>query len=373
MTPSESIAVKFVRRPARVAAFALKFVWAIGVLVAVSLVWFMLLVLFLPLLVLSEVVGWRTKLERANEDPAGLAGLNSAGSNPLPLSETKAAEFIFDRRRDVSKLFGCNTRNVRYRWSLFARRLADLKTEFPESRALDFGAGSLRDSFELTRLGFRVVSVDLNETLLQQYFDSYNWTGVAAPRLFAGPFETLARQLDRRSFHLAISFDVIEHLEDPATYLKELLPLLHERGFFFCIVPNGTTFLEKYFRRSLRKQRQKGLVSTPGVPHLQFRSPDEWLRYIEQAGFEIVDHEMAIGPLVNDLWHAFLGLPIGIYVAPVLQQIAGVVGLSFNSAAFETAFYPSWLMERVHVLDLLFARWLRSRFAWNLIVARRKA
>lgn len=62
----------------------------------------------------------------------------------------------FDRTDDVSKLDGCNTRNVEYRWDVFAKELANVPRG---SEALDFGAGSLRDSFELTKRGYNVISI----------------------------------------------------------------------------------------------------------------------------------------------------------------------------------------------------------------------
>ena len=78
----------------------------------------------------------------------------------------------FDRTDDVSKLEGCNTRNVEYRWDLFARELEKIP---PGSQALDFGAGSLRDSFELAKRGYNVTSVDLDRELLLSYRADYDW------------------------------------------------------------------------------------------------------------------------------------------------------------------------------------------------------
>ena len=43
------------------------------------------------------------------------------------------------------------------------------------SAVLDFGAGSLRDSFELTRRGYSVTSIDLNADLLASYEGDYDW------------------------------------------------------------------------------------------------------------------------------------------------------------------------------------------------------
>ena len=108
------------------------------------------------------------------------------------------------------------------------------------------------------------------------------------------------------------------------------------------------------------------------MPHLQFKSPDEWKEFFENNGFKILDHDMTIGFLVNDCWNGLLGLPIRLYVCPVLASLAHFGGLSINLAAFEGAFSPAWLMKRVNVLDMVFRKRLRNRFGWNLIVARRQ-
>ena len=44
----------------------------------------------------------------------------------------------FDRTDDVSKLEGCNTRGVEYRWDIFTKRLDTIPSG---SHAIDFGLG----------------------------------------------------------------------------------------------------------------------------------------------------------------------------------------------------------------------------------------
>ena len=79
---------------------------------------------------------------------------------------------------------------------------------------------------------------------------------------------------------------------------------------------------------------------------------------------------MAIGPLVNDLWHGMLGLPIRLFVAPVLQTVAYKLGFNFNPSKFEEGFFPPKLMAAADLLDSILKPYTRNRFGWNLIVAR---
>lgn len=343
----------------KVGFFSLRLIWALIVLLVVCIVWVFLFLLFLPFIVVAALIGPGSP---ATENPESLNHkLHSE-------SETDSSQpLIFDRRGDISKLFGCNTRNVRYRWNLFASRLEQIRANVESPTALDFGAGSLRDSYELARLGFCVTSVDLDPAVMQRYYRSYDWSRFQCPpTIFTEPLEKLKG--DSR-FHLAIAFDVIEHLEDPAAYCRDINSLLNEGGLFFSIVPNRRSIFERYFRHSITKQIANGIPFVPGVPHLQFKLPSEWRELFEQSGFKIVEHDMAIGFFVNDCWTGLLGLPLRVYVTPVMARVAHLLRLNFNQVAFEESFSPPWLMQRVDVLDQLVKKQFASRFGWNLIVA----
>src|SRR6266513_816346 len=87
-------------------------------------------------------------------------------AGPMTLAKT------FDRVDDVSKIEGCNTRGIEYRWPTFLKEIAT----FPAgSNVLDFGAGSLRESFDLAARGFNVTSIDIDGDLMSAYKNSYNW------------------------------------------------------------------------------------------------------------------------------------------------------------------------------------------------------
>lgn len=340
----------------RLVFFCVRLVWALIVLFVVCVAWLVLFLVFLPFLLIATLL---------NTKRGSAEALPQSGGSVAEQETDPATPLIFDRRRDISKLFGCNTRNVQYRWTVFSSRLDQIKQHVATPHALDFGAGSLRDSYELARLGFCVTSVDLDPKVMERYFRSYDWNEVRCPpKLFTHPLEKL-----NEHFHLAIAFDVIEHLEDPSGYCRNIHTLLHDGGLFFSIVPNKRAIFERYFKYSIEKRRAKGIRWVPGVPHLQFRSPAEWQELFKQCGFKILEHDMAIGFFVNDLWNGMLGLPLRVYVTPVFGRLAAMLRVKFDEGAFETAFSPAWLMKRVDVLDQLCKKQLAPRFGWNLIVA----
>ena len=365
MTPHQAITPRVNTGATKLLRSSFRVVWAAVVLFAVGLMWIVLFLLFLPFLLIAEVVRL-IKREPTTSDISdrSVATVESASEESVPL--------IFDRRTDISKLYGCNTRNVRYRWTLFENRLGLLKDEFEAPVALDFGAGSLRDSYELAQRGFKVNSFDLNEIVLNRYFESYDWTRTPSkPVLSSGSLADLTNQHAPASVHLVIAFDVIEHLQDPASYVQAFSKILSPEGFLFTIVPNRRSLFERYFKRSLAWQMKRGVVPEPGVPHIQFRSPEEWNQFFQANGFRIVDRDMTIGHFVNDWWNGLLSIPLRTFVYPVLQVIAYHGKFELNAGRLEAALCPPWLMERVNTLDQALKKWLICCFGWNLIVAQK--
>ena len=104
------------------------------------------------------------------------------------------------------------------------------------------------------------------------------------------------------------------------------------------------------------------------MPHIQFKSPEEWDQFFQANGFRIVARDMTIGHFVNDWWNGLLSIPLRTYVYPVLEVIAFRGKFDLNpgqnridavrAVADGACGCPRSVVEA-----------LRSRFGWNLIVA----
>ncbi len=156
----------------------------------------------------------------------------------------------FDRVDDVSKIEGCNTRGVEYRWSTFSNVIASIPVG---SNALDFGAGSLRESFDLAVRGFNVTSIDIDSELMSAYKSSYDWpaNGASHHLIAASDLTDGLTKIGDTRFALVTCFDVLEHLEDPGAMLRLIEPYLADDGKIFITVPNGRTLFELAFRFDL--------------------------------------------------------------------------------------------------------------------------
>lgn len=268
----------------------------------------------------------------------------------------------FDRTDDVSKLDGCNTRSLEYRWDLFSAELTNIPRG---SEALDFGAGSLRDSFELMQRGYNVTSVDLNSDLLTSYQAGYDWpaNGTTRTMVTGHDLASCFSQIDSKRFALIICFDVLEHLEDPTDVLRRMRNLLAPGGRLFVTVPNGRTLIELWFWLILISGRMLGRKFRPGGPHLQRNSPRRWRQILNDAGFDVLRHDMEIGFLANTVW-AMVQIPV--YTFGRLVQAAG---FGFPTDRVLDAVCGKTMMAGLDRIDRRTKGIFSGLYGWNLFIA----
>jgi 2-polyprenyl-3-methyl-5-hydroxy-6-metoxy-1,4-benzoquinol methylase len=268
----------------------------------------------------------------------------------------------FDRVDDVSKLDGCNTRGIEYRWSTFSR----LVSVFPAgSNALDFGAGSLRESFDLAVRGFNVTSIDIDSRLMSAYKANYDWpaNGTSHAIIGAGDLKDGLAKITGQRFALVTCFDVLEHLDDPQSLLRLLEPYIADNGMIFITVPNGRTLFELAFRLDLLLARATRRFVRPGEPHLQRNSPGKWRQIIERAGYEVLQHDMEIGFLANTV-AAAVQLPLG-FGGRMLRK----VGANVDALALAEKICSGGRMAAIDRIDQKTKSVFSGLYGWNLFVA----
>jgi SAM-dependent methyltransferase len=273
--------------------------------------------------------------------------------------------FTFDRSNDVSKLEGCNTRGVDYRWSIFL----DAISKIPKGSAvLDFGAGSLRESFDLITRGFNVTSVDMDAELLSSYKLKYAWpdNGTRHDMIAAADIDDGLSRLQGRRFSLITCFDVLEHLEEPQPALLALKELLTDDGLLLITVPNGRTLFELAFRLDLILARATNRRLRPGEPHLQRNSPEVWRRIVTNSGLKILSHDMQIGFFANT-FAALVQLPLTLG-GRALRKI----GLKIDALSISEKIINSPQSTVIDFLDRQTKPIFRQLYGWNLFVVGRK-
>src|SRR5437867_1268226 len=121
MTLSRSAPAKLAHQSKKALFFSVRLIWGVTVLIAVCIAWVILLIVFSPFILLAVLLEAFSRDETHRESNLLSPTTPNSTSDDSPAS---LPPLIFDRRHDVSKLFGCNTRSVRYRWQIFTSKLA---------------------------------------------------------------------------------------------------------------------------------------------------------------------------------------------------------------------------------------------------------
>jgi SAM-dependent methyltransferase len=141
----------------------------------------------------------------------------------------------------------------RGRRTVLSRAIADLGLPRP-ARILDAGCGSGRNMVELAPLG-AVTGVELSKTSVS----------LARDRLIGVVIDgsVLAMPFDPASFDLAVSLDVIEHLDEDLDALRELRRVVAPGGALLVTVPayewlwSGHDEINHHHRRYTRRSLQR--------------------------------------------------------------------------------------------------------------------
>ncbi len=323
----------------------------------------MLLIFIIPLLLIY--------IARRNFNYLSMDGRHyRVESGPVQrVASDRLNKVVFNRVHDLSKLIGCDTRNVTYRWKLFSEELERLK--FNTMSALDFGAGSLRDTYELACRGFKVDAYDINMDQMKVCYDAYDWSKAGfKPRLIQNSLDGLHELHDQ--YELIIAFDVIEHLTCLDTMVELLKSKLTDSGTIFVSVPNCKSLIERYFKFWHMIGSKELKSSQPGVPHVNFMTPDEWASFFRKKGFDIKAHDMTIGYFVNDVWFGLYSIPSRLCIIPFINAVASLLHVKYTAKDIEKLFYPRWLMSLVNELDEVTKGVLKDRWGWNLFILTRR-
>lgn len=147
--------------------------------------------------------------------------------------------------------------------------------------ALDVGCGAGLLAEPLARLGASVVALDAaaeNITVARHH---------AAGQGLAIDYRAMAvEQLDEGPFDLVTSMEVVEHVSDPAAFVKALADKLDAGGLLILSTPNRTP-LSRLAMITLGE-------SVGGIPKgthdwNKFLTPDEMSKLLADAGLEVTD------------------------------------------------------------------------------------
>jgi 2-polyprenyl-6-hydroxyphenyl methylase/3-demethylubiquinone-9 3-methyltransferase len=147
--------------------------------------------------------------------------------------------------------------------------------------AVDVGCGAGLLAEPLARLGARVTAIDAAPENIMVAKAHAERQGLAIDYRIGG-----VEGLVGETFDLVTSMEVIEHVADPAAFVKELGALLAPGGLMILSTPNRTPL-----SRLAMIQAGEGLGLVPKGTHdwNKFLTPDELAGHLDEAGLRVIE------------------------------------------------------------------------------------
>lgn len=139
---------------------------------------------------------------------------------------------------ESTNYFSNHLLKFRFPWKLYhapiVTELSRTLKEYPLSNVLNVGSGPFLEFSKLPDVGARFHLVDIDPRAIEMAKAIHGERLVAASAI--NPGEPIP--YDDASFDLIVSMDVIEHVQEPEAWLRELARVLRPEGMLFLTTPN---------------------------------------------------------------------------------------------------------------------------------------
>ena len=169
---------------------------------------------------------------------------------------------------------------------------------------LDVGCAGGGLALQIAHRSFNVHAIDILEESIKIAKEFSN-----RPNITYEVRDVLKQTFPPDSFDCITFLETIEHVENPAVYLREFYRILRPSGHIVLSTPNATSLKNMFYALSYRKKEKrlkvvKEISSELKKTGTQLEHIYNWdfptlVRLLDRCGFELVDHTFArSGPIV---------------------------------------------------------------------------
>jgi len=150
-------------------------------------------------------------------------------------------------------------------------------------KILDVGCGYGQNGAEMMKKNNIVFGVDLSPLAIKKAKQRLTCAVVAD---FSRP-ETIPEEIKRETFDMVVFSDILEHVYDPLSLIRNAVPLMKENAILLVSVPNIANWLTRL--RLLFGRWEYTVSGMMDRTHIRFFTLESIKRLIAAAGFDVTD------------------------------------------------------------------------------------
>ncbi len=169
---------------------------------------------------------------------------------------------------------------------------------------LDVGCASGNISKYIAEMGYKVYGIDTLQTSIEIANEFFNH-----PNVTYEVRDMIRQPFSENSFDCILFFETIEHVENPAQFLREFYRILRPKGCLILSTPNATSLKNIFYALSYRKRQKREIVAKEikteqkqtgtQLEHIYNWDFPVLVRLLDMCGFDLVDHKFTgSGPIV---------------------------------------------------------------------------